>query len=694
MPCLLKEIPTMSHEALLDQFARDIEQGRLRVLDVALARFLSERDPSMSDSLLWLTALLSRQLADGNLCLELETLDSMCDEQDWPRHWRQYQHEAEGSIAQLAASALVADGRTGVPVNAPLVLDGSRFYLRRYWNHERLVANAIRQRLAQTWPVPTNLAEELDRLFPPSATIEGRPVRDASGSTETPSRTGCAPAETPSPDWPKIACALIARGGFSVITGGPGTGKTTTVVRLLGLLQTLQLRENAQPLRIRLAAPTGKAAARLNASIAAQIAQLDVDEPVRNAIPAEVETLHRMLGARPDTRRFRHDRAHPLHLDVLVIDEASMIDLEMMSAVLSALPPDARLILLGDKDQLSSVEAGAVLGDLCQHAESGRYSADTATWLRVTTGEDIGAFVGDDAMPLDQQVAMLRHSHRFSDSSGIGRLARAVNSGDVDEANALLVTPSADLSWITSSNSARLAELIIDGNPDPFVARDDTGTPRGYRHYLEHLQSARPAADSGGEAHDHWAREVLNAFSRFQLLCALRQGPQGVEGLNALIAQSLYARNLIESPLGWYEGRPVMVTRNDYSLGLANGDVGICLRVPDDTGSLRLVVSFLLNATAGDAAGTRIRHVLPSRLDAVATVYAMTVHKSQGSEFEHTALILPADVGSILSRELLYTGITRARRWFTLIGDDRVIANAIGRRIWRHSGLPDYLYNG
>ncbi|MEP7185389.1 MAG: exodeoxyribonuclease V subunit alpha [Rhodanobacter sp.] len=658
----------MSHEALLDQFARDIEQGRLRTLDVALARFLSERDPLMSDSLLWLTALLSRQLADGNLCLELERFGAMADEEEWPHHWRQHRRAVESSLDLLAASPLVADGTHGMPADAPLVLDGTRLYLRRYWNHERVVASAIRQRLAQTWLVPANLGQELDRLFPPATS-----------------------SKSLAPNWPKIACALIARGGFSVITGGPGTGKTTTVVRLLGLLQTLQLRENTQPLRIRLAAPTGKAAARLNASIAAQIAQLDVDEPVRNAIPAEVETLHRLLGARPDTRRFRHDRANPLHLDVLVIDEASMIDLEMMSAVLTALPPEARLILLGDKDQLSSVEAGAVLGDLCQHAESGRYSKETAAWLRATTGEDIAAFVGEGAMPLDQQVAMLRHSHRFSDSSGIGRLARAVNNGSADQANALLTTPSADLSWITSSNSARLAELIIDGNPDMFVARDDTGAPRGYRHYLEHLQRARPAADSGNEAHDHWAREILNAFARFQLLCALRRGPQGVEGLNSLIAQSLYARNLIESPAGWYEGRPVMVTRNDYSLGLANGDVGICLRMPDDTGTLRLVVSFLLNAPAGDPSGNRIRHVLPTRLGDIATVYAMTVHKSQGSEFEHTALILPADVGNILSRELLYTGITRARRWFTLIGDHNVIANAIGRRIWRHSGLADYL---
>jgi len=656
------------HDALFGQFARDVEHGRLRALDVALAKFLAEQAPSMSEPLLWLTALLSRQLADGNLCLNLATLAAMCDEQDWPRHWRQYQQGAKNSLEELAASALVADGASGMPDNAPLVLDGTRLYLRRYWNHERTVASAIRQRLAQTWPAAANLGEELDRLFPPGATVQS-----------------CVP------DWPKIACALAARRGFTVITGGPGTGKTTTVVRLLGLLQTLQLREHERPLRIRLAAPTGKAAARLNASIAAQVAQLDVSETTRAAIPTEVTTLHRLLGARPDTRRFRHDHANPVHLDVLVIDEASMIDLEMMSSVLTALPPNARLILLGDKDQLSSVEAGAVLGDLCRHAERGHYSVDTAAWLRTTTGEDIQHWVSDQATPLDQQVTMLRHSHRFSDNSGIGRLSRAVNEGDASGAHALLGAPSTDLSRISSSDHQTLASLIIDGNPAGFVAGAHAGTPRGYRHYLEQLRNDRPASGSCSVVYDCWAREVLSGFARFQLLCALKQGPHGVESLNALIAQGLYARKLIESPLGWYEGRPVMVTRNDYSLGLANGDVGICLRVPDETGAMRLVVSFLQNGAPGDSAGSRVRHVLPSRLGEVVTVYAMTVHKSQGSEFEHTALVLPASPAGILSRELLYTGITRARRWFTLIGSDRVIASAIDRRTRRHSGLADHL---
>jgi exodeoxyribonuclease V alpha subunit len=655
----------MSIETLDTMFEQDIAQHRLRSLDVALARFLGERDATSSPPLLWLGALLSRQLADGHLCLDLTTLDTLAEEQQWPPAWHallRHFHEKDDALA----SPLIADA-DGQPANAPLVRDGSRLYLRRYWNHERQVAAAIRARLDQAKEVPMQLAEELERLFPVVATGKGIAAEAAPTGKEI--------------NWPAVACALAARGAFTVITGGPGTGKTTTVVRLLGLLQTLHLREHARPLRIRLAAPTGKAAARLNASIATQLATLDVDEPTRAAIPAQVDTLHRLLGARPDTRRFRHDRTNPLHLDVLVIDEASMIDLEMMSAVLAALPANARLILLGDKDQLSSVEAGAVLGDLCRRAHAGHYDDDTAQWLRVTSGQDIAPFVSADAQPLDQQVAMLRHSHRFNAASGIGLLANAVNQGDPAAVLTLLSTESADLAWEPSATSSRLVQLAIDGGD----------RARGHRHYLEQLRQQRPSREADEKADDAWERTRLRAVNRFQLLCALRQGPYGVEGFNQRIAEALQARGLIDSSAGWYEGRAVMVTRNDYGLGLSNGDVGICLRFPDDQGSSRLSVAFLASTAPGTGGSTRIRRILPSRLNEVATAYAMTVHKSQGSEFEHTLLALPPEPSPVLTRELLYTGITRARHWFTLAGSTDIIELATRQRTRRYSGLAEHL---
>jgi exodeoxyribonuclease V alpha subunit len=568
----------------------------------------------------------------------------------------------------LTHSILVATPDADDRAGSPLVLDGKRLYLRRYWNHEQRVAQAIGRRLALPPSTPPQLAEQLARLFPSKATDV--------------------------PDWQRIACALAARGAFTVITGGPGTGKTTTVVRLLGLLQTLQREHSPRPLRIRLAAPTGKASARLQASISAQVAQLDVDDDVRATIPSQVDTLHRLLGARPDTRHFRHDSTHPLHLDVLVIDEASMIDLEMMSAVLAALPDDARLILLGDKDQLSSVEAGAVLGDLCRRAETAHYSASTADWLRQTTGDHVDTWIRADATPLDQHVAMLRYSHRFGAGSGIGMLAQATNEGHAVEVRQLLRRSHSDLAWVNSATETQhLAELVLDGGATHFATRRDGASPQGYRHYLEWLRQERPRGDADATMFDTWARGVLQSFGRFQLLCALRKGPMGADGLNRQVTDILHRAGLIDAGREWYEGRPILVTRNDYSLGLMNGDVGIALRVPDEHGVLHLRVAFEVAGEAADTT-TRIRFVLPSRLGERETVYAMTVHKSQGSEFDHAALVLPDEASAVLTRELLYTGITRARNWFSLRASMSIIEQTVNLPVHRHSGLHEHWRTG
>lgn len=647
----------MSREAVLAMLAEAEARRVLRPLDVAFARFIAECDPAAEPSLLLLAALASRQLGDGHPCLDLHALDTLAMEQAWPASWLTLLAETPTPASRLLAQA------DGLPAEAPLVLDRHRLYLRRYWNYECRVAAGIAARLAEPTLPAAALQDELHRLFP-------------------------ATAETV--QWPRVACALAARSAFSVITGGPGTGKTTTVVRLLGLLQTLHLRQHSAPLRLRLAAPTGKAAARLNASIARQIALLDVEDHVRAAIPLEVETLHRLLGARPDTRRYTYDRRHPLHVDVLVIDEASMIDLEMMAAVLDALPPHARLILIGDKDQLASVEAGAVLGELGRHAEQGGYTAATAAWVRAATGDDLEAFVRTDARALDQRVAMLRSSHRFDAASDIGRLAAAVNAGDVTAVNRVLSTSSGDVVWMLPG-AAPLSTWAIDGR----AASTEGDGAQGFRFYLEQMRRLRPAPGADAAQYRHWAQAVLDAFNRFQVLCAVRQGPFGTEQLNRDIARALLAASQIDTDRGWYEGRPVMMTRNDYSLGLMNGDVGIALHMPGPDGVLRLYVAFPLARDASTlrrhADDAQVRCVLPSRLGEVETVYAMTVHKSQGSEFEHTALVLPDDLSSALTRELLYTGITRARRWLSVIGTQGAIEQALAQRTRRYSGLAERL---
>jgi exodeoxyribonuclease V alpha subunit len=583
-----------------------------------------------------------------------------------------------GWRSTLVDPRLVSDG----PGDRPLVLAGNRLYLRRHWEYERAVRDGIEARLARIDDIAATLSPEalrptLDVLFP------------AAGGA----------SKAANADWQKLGCALAARSAFGIITGGPGTGKTTTVVKLLALLQTLALsaavKDGApgRPLRIRLAAPTGKAAARLNESISGAVAKLPLDglpnaEAVRASIPTDVGTLHKLLGARPDTRRLRHDTRNPLALDVLVIDEASMIDLEMMAAVLAALPHRTRLVLLGDRDQLASVEAGAVLGELCARAREGHYTAATAKWLHEATGQHVEAALLDaHGAPLDQAVTMLRQSYRFPEESGIGQLAAKVNDGDAEGALAILGGAHRDLQSVRLRGEAdpALRGLVVEGRVDRGGTGDDEH--RGYRHYLETMRLLQPPQGSELAAFDAWARAALAAHSGFQVLCALRRGPWGVEGLNQRIAGFLRSAGLITASTGWYLGRPVLVTRNDYALGLMNGDMGITLALPgNDADSVERPLRVAFRTDDGKDA---IKWVLPSRLLAVETVYALTVHKSQGSEFTHAALVLPDRLNPILTRELLYTGITRAKALLTLVnpGDDQLISQAIGRRVQRASGL-------
>ncbi|WP_229843188.1 exodeoxyribonuclease V subunit alpha [Halomonas urumqiensis] len=715
--------------ALLALLERWVARGWLRALDRALAVFLHREVPDAPPTLLLAAALASHQLGRGHVCLDLAATlsapdlalslppegDDLSDPPPLPSEVLAGLTLAAWQEA-LTHPGLVADGDDHAPGHTPLVRSereaGTRLYLRRYWQYEQDIRLHIAKRLeAGAYPGNTaTLAHALDALFTPTATI----------------------------DWQKTACALAVRSPFAVITGGPGTGKTTTVVKLLALLQALQLGQPGQhALRIRLAAPTGKAAARLNESIAKQVkglsllelasavSQQGVDIPtLRDSIPTEVTTLHRLLGSRPDTRHFRHHAGNPLALDVLVIDEASMVDIEMMAAVLTALPPRARLVLLGDKDQLASVEAGAVLGDLCQRAEGGHYTADTAAWLEAATGTPLPEHTldrhhGTDhntlGQPLDQAIAMLRVSHRFDAQSGIGQLAEAVNrplsaahtakqkrravrevfdQGYVDLARLRLAEP----------DDSGLDKLVTHGHPAGFAhhgeGRHDrrgepVAPPRGYRHYLEVIRTQRPAHDTFGEGDtrqpfDDWARAVLAAHGQFQLLCALRKGPWGIEGLNPRIGRALRRAgwlnaNDLELDHGWFEGRPVLVTRNDYGLGLMNGDIGITLALPDARAPGRKLLRVAFPASDGSGS---IKWVLPSRLQAVETVFAMTVHKSQGSEFTHTALLLPDAPNPILTRELVYTGITRARDWLTVVETGRgMLDEAVTREVMRVSGL-------
>lgn len=702
---------SVSSPPLLSQLTTWVELGALRSLDLALARFIQQQLPHSTELLLLSVALVSERNAHGHVCLDLNAalaapksllsalkrapLEGVSENPARDElSTRLTGLSLSTWLAELTASQAVENrlGLNNPPLDSahscelgdsPLVLAGSAarplLYLRRYWLYEQKIKAALHQRLSVQQHLPQDTTQQLlAALFP-----------DASAQASVPALAT---------DWQKVACLLAARSHFAIITGGPGTGKTTTVVKLLALLQGLRLSQQQAPLQIHLAAPTGKAAARLSESIAGSVAKLplptELAEDLRSSIPTAVTTLHLLLGSLPNTRHFRHHATHPLPTDLVVVDEASMMDVEMMARLVEALPSHARLILLGDKDQLSSVEAGSILGDLCQTAEGAHYTTATQTWIKQLSNEDIpDAFIDPKGSALAQATCMLRHSYRFSAHPGIGELANQVNLG--------VATP-ASLNAIFESQPQSLHNLRLASHQSQIdLAPLARLAVAGYQDYLTVIHEQQPELkhEQGKDAEASkiankaaltaWARQVFAAHNQFQLLTAVRQGTLGVENLNRLIFSALQKKQQVPSgkPV-WYSGRPLLVTRNDYSLKLMNGDIGICLHWPGQG----LRVAF----PDGEQG---IRWVLPSRLQGVETVFAMTVHKSQGSEFTHTALVLPDYPNPVLTKELIYTGITRSKEKFTLVhSKDSVLQQALHSQVARASGLTaawsaDHLVN-
>ncbi|MFA7495880.1 MAG: exodeoxyribonuclease V subunit alpha [Acidithiobacillus sp.] len=624
------------------------EAGWLRLLDLHFARFLLDLDPEAPALLPLAAALLAHLEGAGHTCLAIEEfLEHPRRYLDWPQDGLDTLKQAltpwsapETWALSLAQSRCVEVIDASSPSasedrnETPLVLNGHRLYLRRYWRDEQFIARTLQVMVNTTHidpPAPESLKPWLDQLFPED------------------------PSAEPMLPWQKFATALALRSQFSIITGGPGTGKTYTAARLIALLMASS---SDKALRIVLAAPTGKAAVRIDESLRNAVAQLPqlgtlthLHEAFASLDPAR--TLHSLLGSQPGSRRFRHNAHHPLELDVLIIDEASMIHQEMMAALLRALPAHARLILLGDQDQLASVEAGAVLAELC--SQSGHYDPATCDWLQASCG-CAPQPAPEIASPLAAGIVRLQRSHRFN--TQIGALADAVHLGHTDAA----------LQCLRADNIIQWQE-----HPELQQILAVASSLQGYLPVWERLRRRR---EQNPQQHPSWVQSILEDYSHFRILCALRQGPWGVTGLNQAIENYLDQQGLRTTPGIWYAGRPTLITRNDPQLGLSNGDIGIAL--PNPEGKLRV---YFPSVEGG------VRAILPSRLNHCESAWAMTVHKAQGSEFRHTCLVLPPEDSPVLSRELLYTAITRARELFTLFATHQSLDNAICRRTQRMSGL-------
>ena len=596
-------------------FARLIHRlaGRQEVPELALA-----------------AALASYATSQGHVCLDLSSVEDQLLMTHDPEI-DDFSHQELPKLAEWR-KRLESSGVVGRPGDErPLILDDrSRLYLYRYWQYEKALADDIKARAAteiEKIDVPL-LKDRLSRLFPQT--------RDK---------------ET---DWQKLASFVSVTKRFCVISGGPGTGKSSTVARLLALiLETNKTNE----MRIALAAPTGKAAARLQETVKNGKETLRIDDRIKESIVAKASTIHRLLGAVPGSPYFRHNAENPLPVDMVIIDEASMVDLALMSKLVQAIPPNARLVLLGDKDQLSSVEAGAVLGDICDTGRTHGLSQKVCDKFREISGDQVDISPkGCNGPDIGDCVVQLKKTFRFGTHSGIGAVSHAVNKGDGNLALGLLKDSRyKDVKWKTLPASKVLRQAL------------KVDVIKGYRPYL---QATEPM-------------EISRLFEQFRLLCAPRRGPYGVSALNLIVEQILREENLITTGKRWYRGLPVLIRKNDYNLGLFNGDTGIILPDPESNNDLR---AFFLSPNR------TLRKMLPARLPDHETVYAMTVHKSQGSEFDKALLILPDKFTPLLTRELTYTAITRAKQSVQVWGTESVFVQGVSRRIERASGLRDALW--
>lgn len=600
------------------------EQGIFSPLDIHFARFMEQLAGGQDPSLCLAAALLSSHTRQGHVCLDIAALGG---KPLWDGKEGETPLVCPGSREwyQGIEKARVVGGQGDY---TPLVLDtGGRLYLRRYWEYQQGLVTSISERIrgSEKEIDLRLLTEGLERLFP---------------------------SDGPDVDWQRVAAAAACLKRMVVITGGPGTGKTFTVAKILALLLEQALPE---VLRIALVSPTGKGAARLQQAMASARSGLPCGDAILEAMPVEASTIHRLLGTIHRSPYFRHHGKNHLPLDVLVVDEASMVDVALMSKMVAALPPRARLILLGDKDQLASVEAGAVLGDICDTGHDHPYSAAFNRALKGVTGYDLNKGAGEVRPGLQDSIVELRKSYRFGPESGIEVLRRAINRGDQD------------LAW-----------GILSGEDHGDIAWRKLPGPGGLQRWIQEVLASGLAAGMQGKD----PLGALELFERYRILCGLREGPFGVVAMNRLVEGILKQEGRIRPGGPWYAGRPIMVTQNDYDLELFNGDTGIILEDPGH--GLRAFFSTLDGG---------LKKIHPVRLPEHETVYAMTVHKSQGSEFDRVLLILPDRDSPVLTRELIYTAVTRAREHVEVWGTEDVFRTAVGRRTQRTSGLRDALWN-
>jgi exodeoxyribonuclease V alpha subunit len=605
-------------------------QVEIQDIDRQFGQFMERLCRGKSSCIGRIASLVSAFARHGRVCLALPSVASQTISFD----------NGAGEISIPSLEVLTKDLREAPVVGGsgefkPLILDKEdRLYLYRYWEYEQDLISFFRRRIDQHSPdglinneqATGRIALMLNRLF-------------GENGSEI--------------NWQKFAAALCCHRTLCILTGSPGTGKTTAVGAILAVLEATA----RDPLRIALTAPTGKAAARLGEAIARSKKQLDYPDDIKARIPEYATTIHRLLESRPFSPYFRHDKTHLLPVDVLVIDEASMVDLPLMAKLSHALPETARLILVGDRNQLASVEAGTVYGDLCGDFAFPPFTSEFLSRMSDYVGREILSLPTiSEKAGIHDCIVELRRNYRFPADGLIGRMSTAVQKGDAGSLmHVLQESSNGHIQWTNIPETHKLKEALRK-----------TVIPE----YGAYLKLVHDQADS---------QKIFSQFENFRILCAVRMGYFGVENINRLVEQILYEDGLISRMGGIYPGLPLIVLRNDYQLRLYNGDVGIILREGE-----RLV------ACVEDENGD-IRRFSPSRLPEYEKVFAMTVHKSQGSEFQKVLFMMPKQDSPLLTRELIYTAVTRAKKGLMIWSDEPVLGVAVTRVITRYSGLRDGL---
>jgi exodeoxyribonuclease V alpha subunit len=586
-----------------------ISDNKLDYSLFTLARFVQQALPQSTTFDLWLLILVNLEISHGNVCMNVDEVYTKSVQLGWTDF-----PQGQECLQRIQSSVLIGKGDD----DKPLVFDLNKLYLNRYYFYEQGIVERLMQ-LSRVNEIPDKKTmQAIDRVFP----------------------------ESDQTDYQKLAAIVSCRHRLCIISGGPGTGKTWTVSKILALLIMQE-----PDIKIRLAAPTGKAAARLSQSIIQLQQSLALDEDVKQHMPQQAVTLHRLLGIHRYSHQARFNLSSPIDCDVVILDEASMIDQQLMAQLCNALPSQARLILLGDKDQLSSVEAGSVFAELCGGLSQTSFSAQQSAWCKQHWGFEIPEY--PQPFALTDQVVVLHKSHRFDDRSPIGQLARWVRQGDSEQSLLLLkqTEHAPSLIWrqvVASHITPQLREQALP------------------------MALAMHRADT--------IQQAFAGFHQYQILCAVWKGAAGVDGINEQLEQALKQNQSLAGETEFYAGKPLMMTSNAYQFDIHNGDIGIIW--PDDNGDLK--VWFELGAG-------EYRQLSLSQCPRHKTAYAMTVHKSQGSEFNKVLLILPSSEVAVSTRELFYTGITRASESVEIWASEERIRSTIELKTQRVSGLMQRL---